>query len=106
MNRKITINQIGEHKGEYVFWINEQKESFIISIPGFGGGRDGPVNPNYPEQEKWMRDNSGLKEIWYLTWESKNQEELDNFLKRLHSLNTLQVSNDKEKYPKPGQGKL
>lgn len=105
MSKKITIKQIGEHKGEYVFWINEQKEEFIISIPGFGGGRDGPINPNFPEQEKWMRDHSNLKEVWYLTWQCNNQEELDCFLDKLKSLNQAAPNTSSESKSKPKKDK-
>lgn len=40
----------------------------VVLIPGYGGGRDGPTEPERPEQEAWMRSSSGLQEVWYLTW--------------------------------------
>ena len=61
-------------------WVFEIRASYLteagasvlhhyVTIPGFGGGPDGPKEPNDPAQERWMRAHSGLQEVWYLTWE-------------------------------------
>lgn len=51
--------------GRYDFHI----ENNYVWIAGHGGGRDGPTDADHPEQEQWMRQHSGLKEVYYLTWE-------------------------------------
>lgn len=61
-------------------WVFEIREAYVtesgrselhryVTIPGFGGGPDGPKEANDPAQERWMRVHSQLPEVWYLTWE-------------------------------------
>ncbi|MCP4438312.1 MAG: hypothetical protein GY810_05145 [Aureispira sp.] len=79
----IKVKSLGDIKGDYKFGIRKTGSSIYVEIPGHGGGRDGPQIPSYPEQEEWMRKHSGLEEVWYLTWEVKNQEDLDKFIQKL-----------------------
>lgn len=86
MPQIIKVAQLDNQQGNYIFRIEDGYSGTIITIPGFGGGRDGPTTPDYPEQEKWMRAHSGLKEVYYLTWECKTQIELDSFIQKLEKL--------------------
>lgn len=85
MSEVIKLPLEGEDKGKYIFRISHKKESITITIPGHGGGRDGYKKPDFPEQEKWMRDHSDLKEIWYLTWECKDLKSFKRKLKKFTS---------------------
>lgn len=84
----IIINKLGEYTNNYEFLINKSHSGIYIYIPGHGINREGPIDPNYPEQKKWMQEHSNLKEVWYLTWECKNQQELEEFLQKLENLKT------------------
>lgn len=71
-----TARDIDGLPGEYMFNVDDRN----VTIPGFGGGPDGPMNPDRPEQEAWMRARSGLNEVWYLTWELPTPAAREAFL--------------------------
>ena len=74
------IISVAIHKKRYEFRIEKRTTGFWVTIPGFGGSPDnGPEHPRFPEQEIWMRQHSGLKEIWHLTWECCTLEALEDF---------------------------
>ncbi|MCB9594027.1 MAG: hypothetical protein H6719_14940 [Sandaracinaceae bacterium] len=79
--RTVTVPRLGEHTGSYTFRIGPAQATFeyIVEIPGHGGGRDGPTDPDHPEQQTWMRECSGLREVWYLCWEIPSEAELRRF---------------------------
>jgi len=86
MYKTIKVSQLGKHKKEYEFTIkNDGATRFHILIPGSGGGPDGPTDPDYPEQEQWMRDNSGLKEVWFLMWSCPDKKTLQKFLDKMEA---------------------
>lgn len=78
-----TATKLGTHKGYYEFTITEEADGTFISIPGNGGGYDGPIDPRHPEQLKWMREQKGFKEVWYLTWKCTKQNRLRKFIESL-----------------------
>lgn len=88
MFQTIFIHQLGEHSRCYSFSIHEQPHGIYVYIPGHGGGPDGPTIPDFPEQEKWMREHSGLKEVWYLSWVCKDKQELEDFIQKLDKSKT------------------
>ena len=81
----ITVPRLDDLEGPFVlrYTAHRSGDGGIISIPGHGGGRDGPTIPDRPEQEAWMRAQSGLRESWYLTWDIPNAGELKRFLSRI-----------------------
>ncbi len=83
MFKTIYTKHIGEHKGNYEFTIQQNSNGIFISIPGYGGDRDGPTTPDYPEQKQWMEEESGFKEVWYLTWKCKSEKSLKKFISKL-----------------------
>jgi|GEM_PF-3623336 len=85
MSGTVKVQLLDFHKGPFTFYIQRDEDGYIISIPGHGGGRDGPKFPDKVEQEKWMRTHSHMKEIWYLTWKCKDREKLHQFLKKIGS---------------------
>ena len=59
---------------------------YSCTIPGKNYTKDGPRDPEYPEQEAWMRRHSGLKEVWHVTFETTEASEMDAFIARLKRL--------------------
>lgn len=84
--KTITATQLGPHKGRYEFTITEEDDGIFITIPGYNGGYDGPIDPRYPEQLAWMRKQKGFKEVWYLTWKCTKQNRLKKFIESLGTL--------------------
>lgn len=70
----------------YEFTLTKSAKRFLITIPGHGGGREGPQNPDHPEQEQWMRDLGYLKEIWFLTWECTDEYQVRRFIRAVEKL--------------------
>ena len=85
MYKTVIVEWLNNKRGRYTFTITTVDTGFEISIPGHGGGIDGHRSPDDPEQEQWMKDHSGLPEIWYLTWKCENEEELEAFLTKLQA---------------------
>ncbi|MCA9608603.1 MAG: hypothetical protein KC619_23530 [Myxococcales bacterium] len=82
--KEVTVERLGEHRGSYRFQVLRHAASpTLLVIPGHGGGRDGPTIADHPEQEEWMRQHSGLREVWYLTWEVPDDAALEGFWRRL-----------------------
>lgn len=54
-----------------------------VWIPGSGGGPDGPTDPDHPAQQRWMRERSGLRECWHLTWEFPDASARRRFLQQI-----------------------
>lgn len=80
----VTVERLGEHRGRYRFEVRRYPATpTLLVIPGHGGGRDGPTIPDHPEQEAWMREHGGLREVWHLTWEVPDDTTLDAFWRRL-----------------------
>jgi len=84
--KTIITTVLGTHKGHYEFTITEEEDGLFITIPGYGGGYDGPINPMHPEQLEWMRKHAGFKEVWYLTWKCTKKNRIGKFI------DSLQVS--------------
>jgi len=79
----MTVQTLGSHEGPYEFSFSCVGGDYLCSIPGHGGGRDGPRFANHPEQEAWMRRQPGMKEVWYCCWKAKNAEVLEALMERL-----------------------
>ena len=75
----------GELK-EYTFHLRRSREVYTFTIPGHGGGPEGPRFPDHPEQEQWMRQFDYLKEVWHLTWECREEYEYRRIEKALKGL--------------------
>ena len=76
-------------RGHYVFqfYVSDDPDTrYECHIPGARFTRDGPTAPQHPEQEAWMRKHSGLKEVWYVTYETRHASEMDAFIARLTEL--------------------
>jgi hypothetical protein len=88
----ITIPQLDTIEGPFTFRFAQYAANVAgcISIPGHGGGRDGPTIPDRPEQEAWMRAESGLREVWYLSWEVPSAAELERFLARVGAVGAFE----------------
>ncbi len=86
-----TVPRLDALEGPFTFqYIHypTSNERFIV-IPGYGGGRDGPTTPDRPEQEAWMRANSGLRETWYLSWRIDSDAQLQRLLDRIGAPDAL-----------------
>jgi hypothetical protein len=70
-----TFSNIRGLPGRYTFDLHPN----LVLIPGHGGGRDGPTIADHPEQEAWMREHSGLRETWHLSWELPDAAEYVRF---------------------------
>jgi len=81
----VELATLDDLEGPFFFRYDQYKPDIVgnLSIPGHGGGRDGPTIPDRPEQEAWMRAHSGLREVWYLTWEVPCGAELRRVLARM-----------------------
>ncbi|MEM6800465.1 MAG: hypothetical protein AAF696_03620 [Bacteroidota bacterium] len=82
----ITSKTLSGKVNSYEFRIQKFKGRYLIYIPGYGAGREGPEFPYHKEQESWMRQQSYLKEVWYLTWECKEDHQLRKFIKAVNHL--------------------
>ncbi len=78
------VPRLGPCEGPYDFTVQEEPDgSRLVLIPGHGGGRDGPTEADYREQEAWMRAESGLEEVWYLTWKAPDDAAYARFRERV-----------------------
>ncbi len=83
---QVKTKKLNGEINDYKFTIKKSADRFLITIPGHGGGREGPQHPDYPEQEKWIRELGFLKEVWYLTWESKDEYQVGRFIRAVEKL--------------------
>ena len=83
MIKTLNVKKLGQHTGNYEFTIQQNSQGIFISIPGYGGGRDGPTTAEKPEQLQWMKEKTKFKEVWYLTWQCKSEKSLRKFINKI-----------------------
>ena len=82
----VQSSKLSEELKEYTFRLVQSREVYTFTIPGHGGGPEGPRFPDHPEQEQWMRKLGYVKEVWHLTWECREENEFRRFVKALKGL--------------------
>ena len=71
---------------EYTFYWVETPGLYTLTIPGIGGGPEGPRDPKYPEQQEWICQFGYLKEVWHLTWECRDEYKFRKFIRAVKGL--------------------
>ncbi|MFT4977184.1 MAG: hypothetical protein ACI8S6_003089 [Myxococcota bacterium] len=87
---RLKVDRLGEHRGPYYFTVrgSSRGDKWTVAIPGHAKNAhdmhlNGPTVAEHPEQEEWMKNHSGLREFWYLTWEASDPVTWATFLERL-----------------------
>ena len=90
---QITLSHLmpeAPERGQYTFqfYASDDPNSttgtyYECHIPGARYTRDGPTAAQYPEQELWMQKHSGLKEVWYVTFQTTEPSVMDALIVRL-----------------------
>lgn len=68
----------------YLHW-NEKKQAGDIRLDGNYVGRDGVGEPDSLIAKSWLNKQKGFQEVWYGTWEVKNENAMKSFLTAIYN---------------------